>query len=104
MTPQELMNNTIKGLAELNNSDFITITHYGVPKKAKVEFGDFQKISKEETKRVLEGEISFVNMITAFVKRGDNIVYEGKTYFVEHWSKVGDGIFNVFCTDRKRIK
>lgn len=43
MTPQELMNNTIKGLAELNNSDFISISHYGVTKKAKVEFGDFSK-------------------------------------------------------------
>lgn len=104
MTPKELMNNTIKGLSELDNSDFITITHYGEPKKAKVEFGDFQKISKEETKRILEDEISFVNMITAFVKRGDNITYENKDYFVQHWTKVGDGIFNVFCTIKKRMK
>lgn len=104
MTPQDLMNSTIKGLAELDNSDFITVTHYNLPKKAKVEYGDFQKISKEETKRVLEDEISFINMITSFVKRGDNITYENKDYFVEHWTKVGDGIFNVFCKIKKRVK
>ena len=104
MTPQDLMNQNITLMSQLDNSDFITIVHYGANKKAKVEFGDFQRISKEETTRVLEDEISFVNMVTAFVKRGDQIVFNNITYYVSHWSKVGDGIFNVFCTKRSRVK
>ena len=104
MTPQELMDKSIKGLSQTASSDFISVVHYGVEKKAKVEFGDFQRISKEQTERILENEISFMNMITAFVKRGDQITYNNIEYIVGHWSKVGDGIFNVFCNKRSRVK
>lgn len=103
MNPQALLKKTIQAEASKKNSDFEDVTHRGSVKKAKVEYGDFRKTSKSDLgDRDIQDEISFLNMEVSFVAKGDKITHNSVDYFVEYFSIVTAGIYNVFATTKAR--
>jgi len=103
MSPQDLMKITIQTEANKDNSDFKDITLRKATRKAKVEYGDFRKISKSELdEKNLNDEISFLNVEIPFIARGDEVVFDSVTYIIEHFSPVMKGVYNIFATKKTR--
>jgi len=107
--PQDLLNNTILALSTEKNSDgsecsdFEDFTHRGVLKRAKIEYGDFRSISKSELgDRDIEDEISFLNVPISFLSRGDSVIYNTVTYYIEHFAWVTKDIVNIFAKKKVR--
>lgn len=104
MTPQDLMKKTILAEASKASSDFVEVTHRGVLKKAKVEFGDFRNAKKDNLEgKSIDDDISFLNMQTSFITRGDDITYDGTIYNVEYVIPVVTGVYNVCATKTTRF-
>jgi len=105
MSPQDLMKITIMAESSHDSTDFEDITYKGATVKAKVVFGDFRKIGKTESKKFLriEDEISFLNVIGFTVTNGIDIVYDGETYYVQTFTQPINGVYNIFCTKKKRV-
>ena len=103
MTPQELLTKTILAESSRDNSDFEDITHRATTKRAKVEYGDFRKIGKADLgDQLIQDEISFLNVIASYVAKGDKIVHLDKTYLVEYFSLVKEGVYNIFARKETR--
>ena len=103
MKPQDLLKKTIQAEAGRENSDFEDVTHRGSTTKAKVEYGDFRKTSKSDLgDRDIQDEISFLNMEVSFVAKGDKTTHNSVDYYVEYFSIVTPGIYNVFAIIKVR--
>ena len=80
------------------------VFHRGVNRKSKIEYGDFKQIQKDSLDgKEINDNISFIDMLTPFVLRGDDITFDGIQYNVEHFMKVGDGIYKVYAKKTARI-
>ena len=103
MKPQDLLKKTIQAEAGRSNSDFEDVTHRELVRKAKVEYGDFRKTSKSDLgDRDIQDEISFLNMETPYVAKGDSTIHNSVSYSVEYFSLVMAGVYNVFATKKAR--
>lgn len=103
MKPQDLLRKTIEAQATRKNSDFEDFTHRATTLKAKVEYGDFRKISKSDLgDRDIQDEISFLNVSVAFVAKGDKVTYRNIDYFIEYFTLVMPGIYNIFAIKKVR--
>ncbi len=103
-TPQDLLKNTIQALAGNENSDFVKVTHRKVVRKAKIEYGDFRNAKKDLLDgKSLDDEISFLDMETPFVSRGDDITYNGSIYNVEHFNIVVPGVYKIYAVKTTRF-
>ena len=103
MKPQDLLKKTINAEANRKNSDFEDIIHRGKPKRAKIEYGDFRKITKSDLgDRDIQDEISFLNVTVDFVAKGDKITYDRVDYYIEFFSKVTTGIYTIFAIKKVR--
>ena len=99
MTPQARLLKTIQAEASKGSSDFEVIMHRGLPKKAKIFYGDFTKSVKTDlTDYELQDEISFLNVEADFVSKGDTIEHNSITYEVQIPKLVIAGIYDVFAT------
>jgi hypothetical protein len=104
MKPQDLLKTTIQALASNENSGFEEVTHRGNTRKAKIEFGDFRNAQKDNFDgKSLDDEISFLDMETPFISRGDDITYDGNIYNVEYFSPVVQGIYKVYAIKTTRF-
>lgn len=101
MTPQDMVKITIQAEASKDNTDFVEITHRGTTKKAKVEYGDFRELSKKDDKSEIKDSISCLNLEADTLLRGDPIVLDGITYYVEFFTIVIPGIYNAYATVKK---
>jgi len=103
MNPQNLLKKTMQAEASKESSDFEDISHRGVDLKAKIEYGDFRKISKSDLgDRDIQDEISFLDVSVSFVAKGDQITFSGVEYFVEHFTLVIPGVYKIFATKKAR--
>ena len=103
-TPQNLMKNTIQSLAGNDNSDFVDVIHRETTRRAKIEYGDFRNVARDLLEgKSLDDEISFMDMETPFITRGDDITYNGNIYNVEHFSIVVEGIYKVYAIKSTRF-
>ncbi len=104
MNPQDLLKTTIQAEASKDNSDFEDVTHRTLVRKAKVEYGDFRKVTKSDLEdRDIQDEISFLNMQTStFLAKGDTLTYDTVEYSVEYFTPVVSGVFNIFATKKTR--
>ena len=104
MTPQDLLKGTIQALASQDSSDFVEVTHRANTRKARVEYGDFRNAQKDNLDgKSLDDEISFLDMETPFISRGDDITYDGNIYNVEYFSPVVQGIYKVYAIKTTRF-
>jgi hypothetical protein len=104
MSPKDLMKKTILAEATRSSTDFEEVMHRKVLRKAKIEYGDFRQVKKDTLDgKQIEDEISFLDMITPFVARGDDITYDGVTYNVEYFVPVVAGVFKVFAIKSIRL-
>lgn len=103
MTPQDLLKKTINSESLKIGSDFVEILHRGSTKLAKIEFGDFRKTSKSDLgDRDIQDEISFLNVSTIYVAKGDTVTFNSVAYTVEYFTLVTIGIYNIFATKKVR--
>lgn len=104
MTPQNLLKKTIQAEASKDSSDFEDVLHRTIVRKAKVEYGDFRKVTKSDLEdRDIQDEISFLNMQTSsFLEKGDVLTYNEIEYSVEYFTPVVTGVFNIFATKKIR--
>ena len=94
------MKNTILAEASKDNTDFVEVMHRGVIKKAKIEYGDFRDISVQDNITEIKDSISLLDMEVSNLKRGDNIVLDSDTYYVEYFSQVVSGVYKVYATKK----
>ena len=102
--PQDILKKTILAVAGNENSDFVDVLHREVIRKAKIEYGDFRNAKNDLLEgKSLDDEISFLDMETPFVSRGDDITYNERIYNVEHFSPVVDGIWKIYAIKTTRF-
>ena len=103
-TPQDLLKKTIQVQASSVNSDFVEVTHRKVTRKAKIEYGDFRNAKKDILDgKSLDDDISFLDMETPFVSRGDDVTYDGSIYNVEYFIPVVAGVYKIYAKKTTRF-
>lgn len=101
MNPLDMMKKTILAESTKLNSDFVDVLHRGELKKAKVEYGDFRKIDKsEDNVKFIQDEISFLNMSSDYLSRGDSIEFDNIVYYIDNFSIVVTGVYNIYAVKK----